>query len=61
MQAALPADDWQIAEAIVTDLRSRVERMVEVGLDYLTLGTGTPSLSAGKRSGCGWRSCSGRG
>jgi excinuclease ABC subunit A len=48
LQAALPAEDWLIAAAIVADLQERVRRLVEVGLGYLTLDRATPSLSAGE-------------
>jgi excinuclease ABC subunit A len=48
LQAALPADDWLIAEPIVADLQERVRRLVEIGLGYLTLERATPSLSAGE-------------
>jgi excinuclease ABC subunit A len=48
LQAGLPPEDWQVAEPIVTDLRERVRRLVEVGLGYLTLERATPSLSAGE-------------
>ena len=48
LQASLPADDWTIAEPIVVGLRERVRRLVEVGLGYLTLERGTPSLAAGE-------------
>jgi len=48
LQAGLPPEDWLVAEPIVTDLRERVRRLVEVGLGYLTLERATPSLSAGE-------------
>lgn len=48
LQAALPAEDWLIAEPIVVDLQERVRRLVEIGLGYLTLERATPSLSAGE-------------
>ena len=48
LRGALPGEDWLIAEPIVTDLRERVRRLVEVGLGYLTLERATPSLSAGE-------------
>jgi excinuclease ABC subunit A len=48
LKAALPAGDWPIAEPIVTDLGERVRRLVEVGLNYLTLDRAAPSLSAGE-------------
>ncbi len=46
--AALPAEDWLVAEPIVVDLQERVRRLVEIGLGYLTLERATPSLSAGE-------------
>src|SRR6266545_4880239 len=48
LQAALPAEDWLIAEPIAADLQERVRRLVEIGLGYLTLERATPSLSAGE-------------
>ncbi len=48
LQTGLPPEDWLVAEPIVTDLRERVRRLVEVGLGYLTLERATPSLSAGE-------------
>jgi excinuclease ABC subunit A len=45
---ALPAEDRPVAEPIVTDLRERVRRLVDVGLGYLTLDRAAPSLAAGE-------------
>ena len=44
----LSAEDWLIAEPIVADLQERVRRLVEVGLGYLDLERGAPTLSAGE-------------
>ncbi len=48
LQAVLPAEDWLIANPIVTDLEERIRRLVEIGLGYLTLERATPSLSVGE-------------
>jgi excinuclease ABC subunit A len=42
------AEAWLVTEPIVTDLRERVRRLLDVGVGYLTLERGTPSLSAGE-------------
>lgn len=42
------ADEWRFAEPVVADLHERVRRLVDVGVDYLTLERATPSLSAGE-------------
>ena len=48
LQAAVPAEDWLVAEPIVVPLQERVRRLVEMGLGYLTSERATPSLSAGE-------------
>ncbi len=42
------ADEMLIAEAILTDLKVRIDRLVEVGAGYLTPERSSPSLSAGE-------------
>jgi excinuclease ABC subunit A len=44
----LSPEEWTIAEPIVTDLRERVRRLVDVGVGYLTLERSSPTLSAGE-------------
>ncbi|SEF16951.1 excinuclease ABC subunit UvrA [Jiangella alba] len=40
--------EWRFAEPVVADLHERVRRLVDVGVEYLTLERSTPSLSAGE-------------
>ncbi|MFO7172161.1 MAG: excinuclease ABC subunit UvrA [Bacillota bacterium] len=50
--AALPGavapGEWAVAAPIVTELRERLRRVLDVGLGYLTLERTAPSLSAGE-------------
>lgn len=48
LPAALSEEDCLVAGPILDDLRERVRRLVEVGLEYLTLDRASPSLSAGE-------------
>jgi excinuclease ABC subunit A len=48
LHEALSSDEWAVAEAIVTDLRERVRRLVDVGVGYLSLDRDSPTLSAGE-------------
>ncbi len=48
LQDGLAVEDRLVAELIAADLQERVRRLVEIGLDYLTLERATPSLSAGE-------------
>jgi excinuclease ABC subunit A len=40
--------EHRFAEPVIDDLRERVRRLVDVGVEYLTLERATPSLSAGE-------------
>jgi excinuclease ABC subunit A len=44
----LSPEERLIAEPIVTDLRERIRRLLDVGLGYLTLERAAPTLSAGE-------------
>jgi len=46
--AVLSAAEMRIAEPILSELRERIVRVVEVGAGYLTLERSTPTLSAGE-------------
>jgi len=48
LHAALPPEEWLIAEPVVADLAGRIRRLVEMGLGYLTQERATPSLAAGE-------------
>ena len=44
----LSSAELQIAEVILKELRNRLQRLLDVGIGYLTLERATPSLSAGE-------------
>lgn len=48
LKGILSDEEWMIAEPIVSDLRERVRRLVDVGAGYLTLDRDSPTLSAGE-------------
>ncbi len=48
LQGRVAAEEWTFAEPVVADLHERVRRLVDVGVEYLTLERSTPSLSAGE-------------
>ena len=45
---ALDGDEQHIAGDLVREIRDRLQFLVDVGLDYLTLARGTPTLSGGE-------------
>ena len=48
LQPAVTPDEWIVTEPIVMDLQARVQRLINVGVGYLTLDRSSPSLSAGE-------------
>lgn len=48
LEARLDAGARPIATPVIVDLRVRVQRLIEVGIGYLTLDRDTPSLSGGE-------------
>ena len=44
----LTGDERHIADDLVREIRDRLQFLVDVGLDYLSLGRGTPTLSGGE-------------
>ncbi|PZF85413.1 excinuclease ABC subunit UvrA [Jiangella anatolica] len=48
LEGEVDAQEWRFAEPVVADLHERVRRLVDVGVEYLTLERATPSLSAGE-------------
>ena len=48
LPSALHGDEMLIARPILDDLHERVRRVLEVGVEYLTLDRAAPSLSAGE-------------
>ena len=48
LSASLAGDQDAIASPVLTDLEGRIQRLVEVGVGYLSMERGSPSLSAGE-------------
>ena len=48
LEGRLQNSDQQIAQLVIPDLIARVQRLVAVGVGYLTMERATPSLSTGE-------------
>lgn len=48
LPAALTEEQRLLAEPILDDLHERIRRVLDVGVEYLSLDRATPSLSAGE-------------
>ena len=56
----LSQTETQISVPILAEVATRLEFLLDVGLDYLTLDRAAATLAGGRRSGSGWRPRSGR-
>jgi excinuclease ABC subunit A len=48
LRPSVTPEEWIVTEPIVMDLQARVQRLINVGVGYLTLDRNSPSLSAGE-------------